>query len=378
LPLDPTPRLALRGYSWQRAKRRWLSSAAQRSAQSDHVEAATMRSPWVRDLNLNRRSFFTGAGALAAGGLGLNAWNGRDEQGMRAQVFVARASSYDADLETPIADGLAALGLSPAWAAGKSVLLKPNLVEPTREAPQVNTHPNVVRAAAEVFRRWGAREVLVGEGQGHCRDTDYVLEQSGLGRVLSGARLEFIDLNYDEVWTVTNKQWFSPMPTLTLPTTLRRADLIVSMPKMKTHHWAGVTLSMKNLFGVMPGVAYGWPKNVLHHAGIPESILDINASVQPHLAIVDGIVAMEGDGPIMGQARAAGVLVMGRNLPAVDSTTTRLMGLDPWRITYLARSSGRLGPIAEAHIHQRGEPIAPLVRAFLTPPAWPSGTAGRA
>ena len=104
------------------------------------------------------------------------------------------------------------------------------------------------------------------------------------------------------------------------------------MPKMKTHHWAGVTLSMKNLFGVMPGVVYGWPKNVLHHAGIPGSILDINAAVRPHLAIVDGIIAMEGDGPIMGTPRAAGLLVLGTNLPAVDATCTRLMGLDPWRI----------------------------------------------
>ena len=92
------------------------------------------------------------------------------------------------------------------------------------------------------------------------------------------------------------------MPKLSLPQSLRRADLIVSLPKMKTHHWAGVTLSMKNLFGVMPGVCYGWPKNVLHHAGIRQSILDINAAVRPHLAIVDGIIGMEGDGPIMGTA----------------------------------------------------------------------------
>jgi hypothetical protein len=73
-------------------------------------------------------------------------------------------------------------------------------------------------------------------------------------------------------------------------------DWIVSMAKMKTHHWAGVTLSMKNLFGVMPGSYYGWPKNVLHWAGINETILDIYATLRPHLTIVDGIIGMEGDG----------------------------------------------------------------------------------
>jgi uncharacterized protein (DUF362 family) len=132
------------------------------------------------------------------------------------------------------------------------------------------------------------------------------------------------------------------------------------MPKLKTHHWTGLTASMKNLFGVMPGLCYGWPKNVLHHAGIGGSIVDIASAVKPHLAIVDGIVGMEGDGPIMGTPRHSGVLVLGTNLPAVDATAARLIGLEPSRIEYLALASGRLGPIAERHIAQRGEPIASL------------------
>ena len=152
---------------------------------------------------IGRRGFLTGAGALAATGLGAKVWRDRDERGQRAEVFVARAGSYDVDLGRLIEDGLRALGRSPQWAAGKSVLLKPNLVEPSREAPHINTHPAVVRAAAAVFRRWGARDVLVGEGQGHCRDADYVLEQSGLGRVLNEDRVAFVDLNHDDLFTVT-------------------------------------------------------------------------------------------------------------------------------------------------------------------------------
>jgi len=115
---------------------------------------------------------------------------------------------------------------------------------------------------------------------------------------------------------------------------------------------------------VMPGICYGWPKNLLPHAGSAESIRDIAATVRPHLAIVDGIIGMEGDGPIMGTPKASGVLVMGTNLPAVDATCTRLMGFDPWRVAYLAGASGRLGPIAEAHIAQRGENLGPLVQPF--------------
>ena len=243
-------------------------------------------------------------------------------------------------------------------------MLKPNLVEPSLLAPQVNTHPAVVLGAAEVFRGWGAREVFVAEGQGHCRDAHFVLEQSGLGPALEGAGLEFVDLNHDDVYRVSQPPGDDRPADVALPMSLRRADLIVSLPKLKTHHWAGVTLSMKNLFGVMPGVVYGWPKNVLHHAGIGGSIVDINACVRPSLAIVDGIVGMEGDGPIMGPARACGVLVMGVNLAAVDASATRLMGIDPWRVSYLAASSGLLGPISANHVEQRGERLDILGRPF--------------
>ena len=310
-----------------------------------------------------RRGFLAAAATVAAGGSAWSLWKA-DEARWRADVVVARAGSYEIDLARVVRDGLAELGLGRSWVRGKSVLLKPNLVEPSKSAPQVNTHPSVVRAVAEVFRSWDAREVFVAEGQGHCRDTGYVLEQSGLGPVLDEAGLEFVDLNHDDVFSVPNRRGFTRLESLHLPATLRRADIVVSMPKMKTHHWTGVTLAMKNLFGVMPGVAYGWPKNVLHHAGIPASILDINAAVKPSLAIVDGVVGMEGDGPIMGTPVASGVLVMGTNLPAVDATTARLMGVDPWRVPYLAVASGLLGPIAERHIRQRGEPIGRLARNF--------------
>ena len=112
---------------------------------------------------------------------------------------------------------------------------------------------------------------------------------------------------------------------------------------------------MKNLFGVMPGIYYGWPKNVLHQEGIIESILDITATLKPHFSIIDGITGMEGDGPIMGTPIQAGVLVMGKNLPAVDATCCRIMGIDPNQISYLNQANQWLGPIQDTLIEQRGE-----------------------
>jgi uncharacterized protein (DUF362 family) len=313
---------------------------------------------------MKRRAFLTAAGATVAAGLGAKLAHDDQEDFQRAAVMIAEASSYECNLEAIIRAGLRELGIGPAAFRDQSVLLKPNLVEPCGEAPQINTHPSVVRAAAEVMRAWGALRVIVAEGPGHCRDTQLILEQSGLGDVLAESRLDFVDLNYDDIVLVPNRCGWTALPHLALPATLKQVDWIVSLPKMKTHHWAGVTLSMKNLFGVMPGLYYGWPKNVLHHAGIGRSILDINAAVKPHLAIVDGIIGMEGDGPIMGTPKHAGVLVMGTNLPAVDATCARLMKINPSRVEHLAGASGHLGPIAEKHIEQRGEPIATFTQAF--------------
>src|SRR5262245_51410449 len=87
-----------------------------------------------------------------------------------AGVFIARGQRYDGPLEQTIRDGLLAAGLNAADLRQKRVLLKPNLVEPTRKVPHMTTHPALIVAAAEVFRKWGAI-VTVGEGPGHVRDT---------------------------------------------------------------------------------------------------------------------------------------------------------------------------------------------------------------
>jgi uncharacterized protein (DUF362 family) len=151
--------------------------------------------------------------------------------------------------------------------------------------------------------------------------------------------------------------------------TVLGADVLISLPKLKMHHWAGVTLSLKNLFGTLPGTCYGWPKNELHWRGIPNSIIDIALTQTPHLAIVDGIVGMEGDGPLNGQARHMGALIMGIDLVAVDATCCRLIGLPPERVpTLMMGAFKKLGRINEAEIPQLGEPIAKLAQVFELPP----------
>lgn len=292
-------------------------------------------------------------GGVAAAGL---ATAGLASRGLRprAPVFIARSQRYDGDLATTIRDGLTACGLAPEQFRGKRVLLKPNLVEPTKLVPHMTTHPAVIVAAAEAFAAWGA-EVSVGEAPGHMRDTRAVLTGSGVGEALRDARVRFADLNYEDVAWRPNAGRFSPLDGLFLPRSVVEAEFVVSMPKLKTHHWVGMTACMKNFYGVLPGIKYGWPKNVLHHNGIPETVVDINCTLPSTLAIVDAIDCMEGDGPILGSMKSMGLILVGASLAAVDATAARIMGLEPARIAYLGLAPSRLGPIADRRIEQRGE-----------------------
>lgn len=273
----------------------------------------------------------------------------------RSAVAVVPAPSYDeARLVEAVRSGLALF--DDLDVRGRRVVLKPNLVE-FDPVGVINTHPALIAATVEAFRLAGAGEVIVAEGPGHRRDNEYLLTASGLAAQLRDTGARYVDLNHDAVRRVELASRFTDLGALYLPETVLDADLLVSMPKLKTHHWAGVTLSMKNLFGIVPGAVYGWPKNVLHWAGLGESIVDINASLDvPRFNIVDGVVGMEGNGPIQGEAKEVGVLVMGADPVAVDATGARLMSIDPWRIDYLAAVDPFLGNVGHERIEQRGEP----------------------
>jgi uncharacterized protein (DUF362 family) len=277
-----------------------------------------------------------------------------------SDVGVYAADSYAVDFEHVIRRGLIDLNVD---VRGRRVFLKPNMVEYERDTA-INTNAAVVVGAALAFLSAGAASVVVGEGPGHRRDIEYLLTQTGLFEHLREARIRFIDLNHDDVAWVNTRSSFTDLRKVALPVELLQSDFIVSMPKMKTHHWAGLTASMKNFFGAVPGAVYGWPKNVLHMHGIQNSILDLNATIRPHFSIVDGVIGMEGDGPIMGQPRHVGCLIMGSDLAAVDATCARVMSIDPLKIDYLQAASEFLGNIAESRIRLRGEHLARFQQEF--------------
>jgi uncharacterized protein (DUF362 family) len=290
-----------------------------------------------------------------------------------SKVVIRRVANYEQDLSLLIQESLSVFNPP---VKDKTVLLKPNMVG-LDPLGIINTHPAVIAAARDCFLRFGAAQVLIGDGPAMDRDTEAIVESVRLRDYAGPLPRVFVDLNVDDVQRVVLKTHASRLKELYLPKTTLGVDFLVSMPKLKTHHWAGVTLSLKNMFGIVPGSCYGWPKNVLHWAGIDGAILDVNAAARPDFAIVDGIVGMEGNGPIQGTAKDSGVLVFGNDPVAVDATCCRVMGLVPERVKYLSGAGTLLGHLKADKIQQLGESIVSVRTAFAVLPAFQSLTEGR-
>jgi len=316
--------------------------------------------------NCSRRGFLKVAGLAGLGAVATSCVSNSTTGKNSARVGIYRANSYQGDLAGIIKRGLG--DFPQLQIKDKRIVLKPNLVE-YFDSHKVNTNPMMVAAAVDAFRSMGAREVIIAEGPGHRRDTEILLEQSGLDQVIKSEKLKFVDLNLDDTAPVKLPYNLTILQQIYFPKTILGADLVVSMPKLKTHHWVGVTLSLKNMFGTVPSVIYGWPKNVLHWRGLDASIVDINTSLKPGFAIVDGIEGMEGNGPLAGDTINSNVIIMGNNLTAVDATSTRVMGLRPEKVEYLRLMSEKGEPFSQSQIEQVGETIRSCKQSFRVLPS---------
>jgi uncharacterized protein (DUF362 family) len=315
-------------------------------------------------VNLSRREFLIGSAALAAGASVSVPFSlpkhHSDRRLRRSRVAILHAEQYSQGIDQILAAGLRLFSID---VRGKNVVLKPNLVD-YLPGNAINTHPMLVLATAEAFRRLDAKSVVVAEGPGHQRDTQLVLSESGYWSFLHDQKIRFVDLNRDELIRTPLRAGYTGMKDLWLPRTVLQADYLVSMPKIKAHHWSGVTLSMKNMFGIVPGARYGWPKNILHWKGIQESILDLCATVPIHFVIADGIVAMEGNGPLNGTARPLGKIVLADDPVAADATCARLMGFESNRIAHIREGARFLGNATPGRIDQVGESVSSPARPF--------------
>ena len=163
-----------------------------------------------------------------------------------ADVMILKETSYNNNLTDSIYNGISHFSDVVAKIRGGRVVLKPNLIDFDPERP-LNTHPAILAATIAALRKLGAEEVIVGEGSGHNRESEMILEQTGVDQVLRDEKVPFVDLNTDAISPVPIVSKYTNLSHFHFPNTILGADLVISMPKMKTHHWAGATMSLKNL-----------------------------------------------------------------------------------------------------------------------------------
>ncbi len=286
-----------------------------------------------------------------------------------SRVALAAAPSYDADVLGAIRQLWRDAGAPDLQNA--NVVVKPNLVDFVAGRP-CYTMPQVVEALIQFLRDEArVKKIVVAEGATFRRDPHALLIETGYREMLERERVEFVDLNYDDLVKIPLRGGYAKMDSLFMARTVAEADALISIPKLKTHHWTRISGSIKNLFGIVPGAKYGFPKNTLHMRGIEAFLAELLDSLPTpkRFALVDGIVGLQGDGPLFGAPVASGALVGGGDFLAVDATCARLMRLDPAAIdilTFMAWAG--LGQMDANRIELRGAKLESLVRTYERAP----------
>ncbi len=248
------------------------------------------------------------------------------------------------DIPGAVARGVELLGGLPL-SGGERVVIKPNLCNAKNPDGMVITDFRVIEAVIGLVRE-KTDNIVVVESDNISDTADARAEKSGLLGLLDGLGVEFLNLSGDDcdVHEVAGKK-------LRLPRTALEADFFINLPKIKTEGHVGVTLSIKNLFG-LPARR----KKSQLHKRLNEILPYLTKVVRNDLVVVDGIVAMEGNGPIIGTPRELGIIVAGTNPVSTDAVCSRIMGFDPAEVRHIAVAHGMgLGEIDLGRIEVLGE-----------------------
>ena len=228
--------------------------------------------------------------------------------------------------------------------AGRWVVLKPNILGAVGPDRPVNTHPSLVRAAIAAAERRGARRVTVGDNSG-MRAYGSNEHAARVAGILEAAGDRFTNFGASPV-NVPVESAFTK--SLAFSKEVLEADVLIGLPKMKTHVATGITGAVKNTYGHL----VGGEKSRLHREAIgadrfAQAILDVYQVRPPDFAILDAVLAMEGQGPSGGKPRQVGRVLASDNAVALDTVMAAMMGLDPRRVPMLRFAEARgLGPAA--------------------------------
>lgn len=279
---------------------------------------------------------------------------------MTSTVAVIKCDSYDMEKVRPaVSRGIELLGgISRFTKTGETIVLKPNLLAGDKPEKCTTTHPAVFRAVGEVFKEGGAK-VMYGDSPGKG-NPERIAAQAGIKDVADELEIPIADfrtpvqVSYPDA--LLAKQ-------LKLAAGVLDADGLVSLPKMKTHGFTRITGAVKNQFGCLPGL-----QKAEFHVKMPDIfefsrvLTDINNYIKPRLYIMDGIVAMEGNGPRSGEPVSMNVLLFSIDPVALDAVFCRLIDMKPEYVpTAKIGKEGGLGTYLSDEIQLVGDDIQSLI-----------------
>ena len=299
-------------------------------------------------------------------------------------VSVARCETYDLDVVRQAVDAVLAPlgGIDRFVRPGMRVLLKPNLLAPADLDRAVTTHPAVVQAVAELVQGVGGT-VLIGDSPGGPGgDGSRVWRPAGMGEAAGRTGASLVPFDGVAWKRVNGFDYFLARPVL-------EADLVINLPKLKTHMLTLYTGGVKNLFGAIPGSR----KREVHcrAPGVQDfsrALVDVLALTRPGLTLIDGVLGQEGNGPgVGGTPRRYGCLAASTDPVALDAVVAGALGYQPGEVLHLAQAQDRgLGVADLAGVHVVGDrraldfdPVSlPRARWYFRVPAWVSARVHRA
>jgi uncharacterized protein (DUF362 family)/ferredoxin len=279
-------------------------------------------------------------------------------------VALVRCATYDPDeVYGALRRGIELLGGPDRFAKpGERILLKPNILAGEGPERAVTTHPSVLMASVRLLREAGA-EVRFGDSPG-LENPNQAAKRSGLLEAGVRAGAQFDELSSASPLDNSGGSSVSSFP---IAQAAHECDGIINLPKMKTHQLTRITGAVKNLFGCIPG-----KRKALYHVQFPDVhefsqlLVDLNLSLRARLHIMDGITAMEGNGPRSGDPKPMRALILSEDPVAVDATFCRLAAMDPTFVptTVVGHRRG-LGHHQLGRIDIVGEPLESLVDSDL-------------
>lgn len=286
------------------------------------------------------------------------------------KVAVRKCADYGEGVEAAMQALLADLGgMGRFVRVGQNVLIKPNLLSDREPDEAVTTHPAVVRAIIRLVRKAGGRP-SVGDSPASAVKLAQVWERTGMRALCADEDVPLLNLEKagSRPFTANGAQFNIAQPVLD-------ADVLINVPKIKTHAFSILTAGVKNLYGAVPG----FQKTHLHKlhprpSDFGHMLVGILATVKPALTIADGIVAMEGEGPAAGKPYPLGILAASANPAALDVVLCRVLGIDPLAVAYLREliEADRAQSVFE-RIEVRGDSVGEVqARGFRTPSNLPA------